>query len=130
MGITDFFTPEAGQRRTQALNSMEQQLGDALAYYLGPTGIPQRLGAAAQIGAILSPGSDMVDAMNGSGQIMQAKSPVEAAAGAATMAGGLGSMFLPGTFSGLRQGFDGMVDAGMRAHNGGALFALPPGAMR
>lgn len=130
MGISDFFTPEAGQRRTQWLNAQEQHLADALNYYLGPTGIPQRLGAAAQVGAILSPGSDMVDAMNGSGQIMQAKSPAEAAAGAATMAGGLGAMFIPGTYSAARQGFNDLVDAGMRARNGGVLFATPMGVPR
>lgn len=46
MGILDFFSPEAGQDRRRWLDDQEAALAEALRYYLGPTGIPDRLGAA------------------------------------------------------------------------------------
>lgn len=46
MGILDFFSPEAGQDRRRWLDSQEAALAEALRYYLGPTGIPERLGVA------------------------------------------------------------------------------------
>ena len=46
MGLMDFFTPEAGQERRRWLDSQEAALAEALRYYLGPTGIPERLGVA------------------------------------------------------------------------------------
>ena len=46
MGLLDFLTPEAGQDRRRWLDSQEAALAEALRYYLGPTGIPDRLGAA------------------------------------------------------------------------------------
>lgn len=46
MGLMDFFTPEAGQDRRRWLDSQEAALAEALRYYLGPTGIPERLGVA------------------------------------------------------------------------------------
>lgn len=46
MGLMDFFSPEAGQDRRRWLDSQEAALAEALQYYLGPTGIPERLGVA------------------------------------------------------------------------------------
>lgn len=46
MGLMDFFTLEAGQERRRWLDSQEAALAEALRYYLGPTGIPERLGVA------------------------------------------------------------------------------------
>lgn len=46
MGLMDFFTPEAGQERRRWLDNQEAALAEALRYYLGPTGIPERLGVA------------------------------------------------------------------------------------
>lgn len=95
-GIANFFSPEAGQRRTQKLNAIGGQIGEAARYYLGPTGVPERAGAAANIAGMFSPGADMLDAASASGSMMRARTPMEAATAGAGMAGALGSMFIPG----------------------------------
>ncbi len=43
MGVLDFFGREAGQRRTQALQGLLADAGEAADYYLGPTGIPDKV---------------------------------------------------------------------------------------
>lgn len=53
--LSDFFSREAGQRRRQGLN---ESLSGAADYFLGPTGIPQRLNAL----GILNPVNDMEQA--------------------------------------------------------------------
>lgn len=45
--LRDFFTPEAGQARTNWLNNVLQTyVADPVNYYLGPSGVPNRLQAA------------------------------------------------------------------------------------
>lgn len=95
-GIANFFSPEAGQRRTRRLNEIGGQIADTARYYLGPTGIPERAGAAANIAGMFSPGADMMDAASASGDLMAAQSPMQAATAGAGMVGALGSMFIPG----------------------------------
>jgi len=46
-GLLDFFSHEAGQRRRRWLDEQSREVGGLLDYYLGPTGIPDKLGAAA-----------------------------------------------------------------------------------
>ncbi len=99
MGISDFFTPEAGQRRTQWLYGVGDQIGETADYYLGPTGIPERVGALAQIAGMFSPGADVVDANDASGRLMRSRTPLEAATSAADLTATIGSMFVPGNVS-------------------------------
>lgn len=49
MGLLDFLSPEAGQDRRRWLDSQEAALAEALRYYLGPTGIPERIGVANEV---------------------------------------------------------------------------------
>lgn len=48
MGILDYFTPEARRGNREWLNSQNAAISEALRYYLGPTGIPERLGLLAE----------------------------------------------------------------------------------
>jgi len=96
MDLMSFFTPESGQRRRQWLESTLAPVGEAARYYLGPTGLPERAGAAAQLAGLLSPGADMVDAYSASGDLMSASSPMSAATAAGALTASLGSLFLPG----------------------------------
>lgn len=57
-----------GQERTRALKNAEASLGDFLNYYLGPTGIPERLGLVSQGVDMMSPASAMNRSMAASGQ--------------------------------------------------------------
>lgn len=50
MGLLDFFTPEAGQRRRAWLDNGAARAGAVADYYLGPTGIPDRV---AKLGGLL-----------------------------------------------------------------------------
>lgn len=95
-GIAEFFSPEAGQRRRAWLDGIDSQVSEAARYYLGPTGIPERVGAAATVAGMFSPGADVMDAATASGDLMKARTPVEAATAGAGLAGALGSMFIPG----------------------------------
>jgi hypothetical protein len=95
-GIADFFSPQAGQKRRAWLDGKANQAAEAARYYLGPTGIPERAGAAGNVAAMFSPGADMMDAATASGDLMRATSPLEAATAGAGMVGALGSMFIPG----------------------------------
>lgn len=68
--LADFFSPEAGQRRTRRVNDPGRQIGEAAQYYLGPTGIPDRLGAVvalpSQIGdAVTAPLNQIGSAASG-----------------------------------------------------------------
>lgn len=47
--IRRFFSPEAGQSRRQGIASLDERASEALRYYLGPTGIPERLAAVNEI---------------------------------------------------------------------------------
>lgn len=95
-GIADFFSPEAGQRRRSWLDGIDAQVNEGLRYFLGPSGLDRRVGAGANLAAMLSPGADMMDAATASGDMMRARSPMEAATAGAGMVGALGSMFIPG----------------------------------
>jgi hypothetical protein len=57
----DFFTPEAGQRRRQWLDNKMGSIAGNLDYYLGPTGIPDKMGALANLAAFTDAG-DFVEA--------------------------------------------------------------------
>ena len=94
-GITEFFSPEAGLRRRAWLDGIDSQVSEAARYYLGPTGLPERVGAAATVAGMFSPGADFVEAATASGDIMRARTPMEAATAGAGMVGALGSMFIP-----------------------------------
>lgn len=48
MGIFDYFTPEARRGNREWLDSQNAAISEALRYYLGPTGIPDRLGLLAE----------------------------------------------------------------------------------
>lgn len=103
-----FFTPEAGQARRQWLNEQEQNVGNALRYYLGPAADP--LQSAALLAGYMSPGADMMDAADASRAMWNADNPLDAAVAGATMAGAAGMMFLPGNYNALREGFQRTVD--------------------
>lgn len=45
MGVLDFFSPEAGQKRTAWRNDKLRAADGLLDYYLGPTGVPDKLEA-------------------------------------------------------------------------------------
>lgn len=95
-GIADFFSPAAGQRRRAWLDGVDGKINEALRYYLGAGGVDQRVGAAANLAQMFSPGADVMDATTASGDLMGARSPMEAATAGAAMVGALGSMFIPG----------------------------------
>lgn len=102
----DLATP-ADRARARSLPpapSLWESIADAPRYYLGPTGIPERLGHASQIAAMMSPGADMMDAASASGDLMRARSPMEAATAGAAMVGALGSMFIPGSVNRMAEG--------------------------
>jgi hypothetical protein len=122
--IADFFSREAGQRRRAWLDGLGAGAAEAARYYLGPSGLDQRLGAAGQLAAMFSPGADMMDAASASGDMMRAGSPMEAATAGAAMAGALGSMFIPGN---ARAAGEALTRFG--ADEAGALM-LPPFKVR
>lgn len=108
----DLATP-ADRARARSLPpapSLWESIADAPRYYLGPTGIPERLGRASQIAAMMSPGADMMDAASASGDIMRARSPLEAATAGASMVGALGSMFIPGNVNRMAEGLTKFAD--------------------
>jgi hypothetical protein len=119
-GIAGFFSPEAGQRRTQWLNGVNDQIAEAARYYLGPTGIPQRAAGLGSLAAMFSPAADVIDAHSASGDLMRSRSPMEAAASTAAMATALGSMFIPGNAQRAAEGLTRFA-----SDQGGALL-LPP----
>jgi hypothetical protein len=66
MGVLgDFLSPEAGQRRRKWLDDKADGVADTLSYYLGPTGLPDRIGAIAQ-GLQYTDAGDMVEAADAS----------------------------------------------------------------
>ena len=60
MGLKDFFTHEAGQRRRAWLEDQEQRAAESLRYALGPQLYP-RVDALANVAALFSPGQDVID---------------------------------------------------------------------
>jgi hypothetical protein len=66
MGVLgDFLSPEAGQRRRKWLDDKAEGVADTLGYYLGPTGVPDRIGAIAQ-GLQYTDAGDYVEAADAS----------------------------------------------------------------
>ncbi len=120
--LSDFASDEAGQRRRQWLNRQEDALTDGLRYYLGPAADP--ILGAAQLAGAMSPGAEVAEAVDSSSDLTQARSPVEIATAGAGLAGSLAAMFVPGNFSTARQGVADLLDAGVDAHNSGALFTF------
>jgi hypothetical protein len=62
-----FFSTEAGQARTRALNDLFAGLDEPLDYYLGPTGIPDRIRALGAGLEFLNPITPITDAMRDAG---------------------------------------------------------------
>lgn len=121
-----FFTREAGQRRRAWLEDKEKRVADKLRYALGPQLYP-RADAVLDMAALFSPGQDVIDAKNASADLMDWNGPLDAAADTAGLVAAFGSMMLPGGVSSYRQGFDDLVDEGMRMHKSGRvnMFAGP-----
>lgn len=68
MGVLDFFGREAGQRRTQALQGLLADAGEAADHYIGPTGIPDKVrGLLGAVDAV-SPVSGTFRAMDNAGR--------------------------------------------------------------
>lgn len=88
MGLLDFFSAEAGQRRTRARDEAIEQ---ALAWMLGPTGVPERLNAL----GMLNPVQDIYEAGanardgNYAGAAINTASALMPVAGAKLAGGGL-----------------------------------------
>lgn len=127
--IGNFFSQEAGQQRRAWLDRTDRRMRDSLSYYLGPHLYPQ-VERAANLAAITSPGQDVVDAHRAGEDLMDWRGPLDAAGDTAALAAAFGSMLMPGGVSSYRQGFDELVDAGVRAHKSGNLhiFAGPKAA--
>lgn len=62
-----FFSPEAGAARTRALEDLFGDLGEGLDYYLGPTGIPDRLRSLGAAIDLLNPVTPITEAMRDAG---------------------------------------------------------------
>lgn len=59
MGLLDFLDGDARQRRADRMNKMDRRIDSVLDYYLGPTGIPEKIG---QINQLFNPIIGMRDA--------------------------------------------------------------------
>lgn len=122
--IEDFFSDEAGQERRAWLSGKEEQFGNALNYALGPDLAP-RVNALANVGAMISPGADVMEARQaGSDMFAPDRSALDRAGSAAAMVGAGAMMLMPGGASSVRQGVDSLVDAGMRAYDPNQVNAL------
>jgi len=89
--MADFFSQAAGQQRRAWLEGL---LGDYVAgpanKYLGPTGIPQKVNAAMQLGGLISPGADIIEAQNSSQDLMNYEGLLDSAGDAAMLAASMG----------------------------------------
>lgn len=114
MGLLDFLSPEAGQRRTRALN---EKLGEVLSYYLGPTGIPERVNAAGMMNPIqdiYEAGANTRDGNYGAAAVNTASALVPVAA-ARLAGGGLvddAANVISDTLTGVGVRAQGAMDAG------------------
>ena len=63
--IWDFMSKEAGQKRTAAVEGLLSQVGESADYYLGPTGVPDKVRGLLGIVDAVSPVSGTVRAMDG-----------------------------------------------------------------
>jgi hypothetical protein len=124
MNLADFFSRGAGQRRRAWLDGRTARADEAIRHYFGPTGIPERAGGAFNLAGLFLPGADVRDAYTASDELVRSRTPADAAASGAGLAGALASLFLPGNLTTMRQGFDDLVDAGVSAHRSGALHSF------
>jgi len=128
--IADFFSPEAGQERRQWLNGVDEKFDNALNYAVGPD-IAPGVNALLNVGAMVSPGMDVQDAYQASGELMApGRRALDRAGSGAALAASIGAMLMPGGVSSLRQGFDDLVDAGVRAYDPNTLGSNAANAMQ
>jgi len=112
MGILDFFSQEAGQRRTRARDEAFDNIAGIINYYLGPTGVPAKAQAAANALEYTDAG-DMPAAADASRQFM--RNPTLGNAAELTAAGiALG---LPMYSARLGQGIADVADDMVRAYD-------------
>lgn len=126
MNLADFFTPEAGQARTAWLNRQDKRAADALDYYLGPTGIPDRVRAVGDLAWLFSPAGDVREMYDQSGNLVRAGTPMEAATAATAFTAAAGSVFIPGNARAIAEGLENGGDlARMFARSDDGALKLP-----
>lgn len=77
--MAGFFSDEAGQARTKALNEGLGSIGELFRYYLGPTGVPTKANQAAGVIDMVSPSSAAYRSMGAARDGRYAESMVEVA---------------------------------------------------
>jgi hypothetical protein len=112
--VGGFFSPEAGQARRQWLNSIDDRIAEGLRYYLGPSGVDQKVTAAAQGGQMLMDGADFQDAYTAGGDLMQSRSIPEAAANFLEFAAPAAAVMIPGVSNRMLQGAGDMAEDAAR----------------
>ncbi|CAB4138485.1 hypothetical protein UFOVP330_76 [uncultured Caudovirales phage] len=75
--MADSFFSLDGQQRRRALDDLDQTAMEYLQYFLGPTGIPDRLAAASQVVDAVSPASGMQRSMQAAGEGRYLDSAIE-----------------------------------------------------
>ncbi len=85
----------SGPERRAWLDRQNGRISDALSYYLGPAAAP--VDALANVGAALSPGADLMDAVGYGQQTMAAETPLDALSGLGMTAAAMLGMALPGS---------------------------------
>jgi hypothetical protein len=127
--VGGFFSPEAGQARRQWLNSIDDRIAEGLRYYLGPSGVDQKVTAAAQGGQMLMDGADFQDAYTAGGDLMQSRSIPEAAANFLEFAAPAAAVMIPGVSNRMLQGAGDMAEDAARfvVDESGALRITPRG---
>jgi hypothetical protein len=104
-----------GQERTAWLGRQDEKLRNALAYYLGPAAEP--VNALAGAASAMSPGADMMDMAQASGDMMQGGSFRNVLAGGLGLGAATLGMAIPGTARGITDAADEVV-TGIRAYHG------------
>jgi hypothetical protein len=112
--VGGFFSPEAGQARRNWLNSIDDRIAEGLRYYLGPSGVDQKVTAAAQGGQMLMDGADFQDAYTAGGDLMQSRSIPEAAANFLEFAAPAAAVMIPGVSNRMLQGAGDMAEDAAR----------------
>ena len=106
MGLRDLFTHEAGQRRRQWLNEQDARISGSLRHLFGPQLYPlaEHLAQGANM---LMGGADHRDAVQASGDLMNARSGMDALQAGSTLAGSLAGVMVPGMSArAVREGAD------------------------
>lgn len=112
--VGGFFSPEAGQARREWLNGIDDRIAEGLRYYLGPSGVDQKVTAAAQGGQMLMDGADFQDAYTAGGDLMQSRSIPEAAANFLEFAAPAAAVMIPGVSNRMLQGAGDMAEDAAR----------------